>query len=299
MPKLLRHPADRRTTLWAFALLPGVAAAQYVWPAFAVWLLPLGLYTGFCAGVLAHNQNHRPAFRAPALNHAYGCWLSIFYGYPIFAWLPTHNKNHHVHVNRPGDAIATWRYGEHNDAWSAFRYFFVAARDQTPLTRAYLAQLKSRGPRQHRRFVTQGVCTFGGHAALIALAVFMHGPASGAAVYLSGFGVPALFALWSMFFINFVQHVHCDAWSEYDHSRNFVSPLGNFLVFNAGLHTAHHLQPSLHWSDLPAAHARIARFIRPELKQASVAGYCVRTYVLSVWDRRFGARPVAPEGRSS
>jgi fatty acid desaturase len=140
--------------------------------------------------------------------------------------------------------------------------------------------MKSRAPAQFRQLLVQGACTFGGHALLLASALFAHGPRLGAVVYLSAFGIPALFALWSMFFINFIQHVHCDAGSEYDHSRNFVSTPGNFLVFNAGLHTAHHLHPSLHWSDLPRAHARIAPFIRPELKQASIVWFCVRTYLL-------------------
>jgi fatty acid desaturase len=289
--KLLRHRADWRTLLWAFALLPGVAAAQYAAPALALWLLPLGLYTGFSAGVLAHNQNHRPTFRSSALNHAYACWLSVFYGHPIFAWLPTHNKNHHSYVNRPGDAIATGRYGTGNDAVRAVTYFFVAARDQAPLTRDYLAHKKSHAPRQYRRMIGQCVCTVGGHAALLVLALMLHGLRLGSTVYLSAFGAPALFSLWSMFFINFIQHIDCDAGSRYDHSRNFVSPVGNFLVFNAGLHTAHHLQPSLHWSELPAAHARIERFIRPDLKQRSIAAYCLRTYVWAAFE--FGRRRVA------
>lgn len=292
MSKLLRHPADRRTLVWAFALLPGVGALQYAWPSLALWLLPLGLYTGFCAGVLAHNQNHRPVFRGRRLNHAYACWVSLFYGYPIFAWLPTHNRNHHTYVNRAGDAIATWRYGDRNDWWHAASYFFVAARDQQPLTRDYIAHMKSRAPLQFRQLLVQTACTFGGHAALLAGALLAHGPRTGTVVYLSAFGIPALFALWSMFFINFIQHVHCDPASRYDHSRNFVSVLGNFLVFNAGLHTAHHLHPSLHWSDLPEAHARIAPFIRPELKQSSIVRFCARTYLLGALSSRFGTRAI-------
>lgn len=292
MSILLKHHADLRTLIWAFVLLPGVAALQYAWPALAIWLLPLGLYTGFCAGVLAHNQNHRPTFRPRALNLAYGCWLSVFYGHPIFAWLPTHNRNHHTYVNRSGDVIATWRYDDRNDWRRAFSYFFVAASDQMPLTRAYVAHVKARAPRQYRQLFAQGACVALGHAALLVTALALHGALLGIVVYVSAFGVPALFALWSMFFINFIQHVHCDADSTYDHSRNFVSPLGNFLVFNAGLHTAHHLHPSLHWSELPHAHARIAPFIRAELKQASIVAFCMRTYVLGALSPRFGTRPL-------
>ena len=48
-------------------------------------------------------------------NQIFGNWISIFYGYPTFAWIPTHNLNHHKYVNRAGDATITWRYtNRHN-----------------------------------------------------------------------------------------------------------------------------------------------------------------------------------------
>ena len=49
------------------------------------------------------------------------------------------------------------------------------------------------------------------------------------------FLVPALFALWTIMFFNYIQHVHTDPWSEHNHSRSLVSPLLNFLLFNNGL----------------------------------------------------------------
>ncbi|HMJ15481.1 MAG TPA: fatty acid desaturase [Polyangiaceae bacterium] len=290
--KLLRHRADWRTLLWAFVLMPGVGMLQYAVPALAGWLLPLGLYTGFCAGVLAHNHNHHPTFRARSLDLAYACWLSVFYGYPIFGWRPTHNGNHHRFVNRPGDAIATWQHSSENTWLAAASYFFAAAARQAPQTRRYVAKLKRHAPKQFRHIVAQGACAFGAHATLLAWALWTHGAITGALLYASAFGVPAFFALWSMFFINFIQHVHCDPSSKYDHSRNFVSPLGNFLVFNAGLHTAHHESPALHWAELPSAHARIAGQIRAELKQASIFGFCLRAYVLGAVNPRFRTRQI-------
>jgi beta-carotene hydroxylase len=294
--KFLRHAADRRTLFWAFVLMPGLSAAQFLEPRLAGWLLPLGLYAGFCAGVLTHNQNHRVLFRQRTLNELYGCWLSIFYGHPIFAWHPTHNRNHHRFTNRPGDASLTSQRSSENTAWVAFMYFFDAARSQGPLTRAYVERAKAQSPRTYRWLRAQLVCLVGAHVALLASAVWVYGSARGAFVYASAMGIPALFSLWSMMFINFIQHVHCDAWSKYDHSRNFVSPLGNFLVFNAGLHTAHHARPALHWSELPKAHAALAPFIDSELKQASIFGFCFRTYVLGAVSPRFRTRPLGALG---
>ena len=88
---------------------------------------------------------------------------------------------------------------------------------------------------------------------------------AGRGVWFFGFGVSAIFANWSMIFINYIQHVHADPWSEHNHSRNFVRKLGNWFVFNNGYHTAHHESAGLHWSKLPEAHAKIAHLIDPEL----------------------------------
>jgi len=93
-------------------------------------------------------------------------------------------------------------------------------------------------------------------------------------------------------FVNFIQHVHCDPWSEHDHSRNFTSRIGNFLVFNAGYHAAHHEHPGAHWSRLPELHAAIASRIHPELRQSSIFGFCLRAYLLGALMPRFRTRQV-------
>ena len=40
-------------------------------------------------------------------------------------------------------------------------------------------------------------------------------------------------------------------------SRNVEHPLYNLTSWNLGFHTAHHMYPGIHWSRLPALHARI------------------------------------------
>jgi len=111
-------------------------------------------------------------------------------------------------------------------------------------------------------------------------------------VYFFAFLMPALFALWSMMFINYIQHVHCDPWSKHNHSRNFVSRFGNFLVFNNGFHTVHHENAGTHWSKLPELHAKIAHEIAPELCQASIFGYCLEAYLLGAFSPRFRTHQV-------
>ena len=95
------------------------------------------------------------------------------------------------------------------------------------------------------------------------------------------FLLPALFALWTIMFFNYIQHVHTDPWSEHNHSRSWISPLLNFLLFNNGYHSAHHEMAGAHWSTLPELHARLAPDIDPRLNEQSFWWFCLRNYLLA------------------
>jgi fatty acid desaturase len=269
---------------------------------FFPWLLPLSLYFGFCAGVFSHNHNHCPVFKSRRMNAFYSSWLSIFYLYPTFVWIPSHNLNHHKYVNRAGDATITWRYSKKNTLFTSSTYYFVSAYWQAPVIGEYIAKAKAGNPSLYRQIVSQFVTVIGTHVSLLALAVFlqrpwMHNPfwhsaLLGARVYAFGFFIPALFANYSMIFINYIQHVHTDPWSEHNHSRNFVSKLGNWLVFNNGYHTAHHESAGLHWSKLADAHAKIDKLIDPALNQRSIFGYVLHAYILGIFSDRFRTKQV-------
>jgi fatty acid desaturase len=295
-----RFSSDYRTLFWAFVLFPAVMLAPSASPRLLAWTVPLSLYLGFCAGIFAHNHNHCPTFRNRAANDAFAAWVSVFYGHPIFAWIPTHNLNHHKYLNREGDAMITWRYSKKNTWLIASTYVFVSAYWQTALINAFIGRARTSAPRLHRRITLQKLGFRVAHAALFATAVLLHGWHVGAVVYAGTLGASIAGGLGGMMLINFIQHVHCDPWSEHNHSRNFVSKLGNFLVFNNGFHTAHHEHPGAHWSRLPELHARISHEIHPELCQPSVIGFCLRSYALgAVWPRfrtRQVGRPAYAQG---
>jgi beta-carotene hydroxylase len=295
---MLRHRPDWRTLLWAYVLFPAVGLAYYVEPRLVPWMLPVSLYFGFCAGVFSHNHNHCPTFKSRRLNAVHSSWISIFYGYPTFGWIPSHNLNHHKFVNKAGDASITWRYTNKNTWLVASTYYFVSAYFQGGTLKEYTAKAKTQNPTLYRQILAQRATVIGGHAAFLALgiaaAVLWHHMAwwHGVVLWLFGFGIPAAFSNWSMFFINYIQHVHTDPWSEHDHSRNFVSKFGNFMVFNNGFHTAHHESAGLHWSKLAAAHAKIAHRIHPELNQQSIFGFCIKAYLFGIFSRRFRTQQI-------
>ena len=240
-PMRPRYAADYRTLLW-LAAMHVVAFAPYVEPRLVPWLLPVSLYFGFCAGVFSHNHNHCPTFKSRRPTPFYAAWLSIFYGFPTFAWIPTHNLNHHKYVNKAGDATITWRYSKKN-TWLdrehvLLRLGVLAVGPDQGVHRA------RRAPRTARSTGRSSCSTrrwwarrWGSWRWPSRCTARQRGARSSTS---SGSAIPALFANWSMIFINYIQHVHADPWSEHNHSRNFVSKLGNLLVFNNGYHTAHH-----------------------------------------------------------
>jgi fatty acid desaturase len=98
--------------------------------------------------------------------------------------------------------------------------------------------------------------------------------------------VPTWLCALAMFVVvNLLQHDGCAPSSALDHSRNFHSKATNWLFFNSGYHTAHHLHPRAHWSELPAIHrAEVSGRIARHLECNSVIGFAVRGYA-------FGRRP--------
>jgi fatty acid desaturase len=290
----LRNSNDRRTLLWTLAM-PLVTAAQYARPSLLGYFTPLACYLALCAGVIAHNHNHCPTFAERRPNRLFALWLSLFYGYPTFAWIPTHNRNHHRFVNGAGDATATWRYGNRHDLPTAVSYFFVSSYWQSGPIKDYIRAAREKAPQLHRRIVNEYFVWAGAAVVLLGLAILLHGPALGLKVWFIASVLPAVFALWAIMLFNYEQHVHAAPYSEHNHSRSWAGRTVNFMLFNNGYHAAHHESPGAHWSELPRLHAALAPSIDPVLLEGSLSWYFVKNYVLAPFSPRFGTKQLGPE----
>lgn len=94
-----------------------------------------------------------------------------------------------------------------------------------------------------------------------------------------------------MLIFNYIQHVHTDEESRWNHSINFLSPILNFFLFNNGFHTIHHEKPLCHWSTLSESHDKIvASKISPELNGKSMWGYFWRVYILGLFTKQYQTR---------
>lgn len=298
---MLRNPRDRRTLLWVL-LAPAAVALQYANPQWVAYLSPVSFYLALACGIIAHNHNHCPTFASKRANQWFANWISIFYGYPTFAWIPTHNLNHHKFVNREGDATITWRITNRHNLLVAVTYFFVSSYYQSGPINDFIRNAKEKNRPVYRTILTQYAVWGGAYVLLLSLAIALHGVRTGFFVFGFSVGLPALFSLWTIMLFNYDQHAHTDPFSQYDHSRSFTSPVLNFLLFNNGYHAVHHEYPGKHWSELAALHAETAHLRHPSVNQRSLWWYWFKQYVLaalvpSLGTKQLGPGPMNPPAR--
>lgn len=291
----LKYAADYRTLLWTLVFTPSLVVAQYLRPDWVPWLSWLSFYFAIACGVIAHNHLHLSTFKSKWQSELFGDWISIFYGYPTFAWIPTHNLNHHRWLNKAGDATITWRFTNRHTSFVALTYFFVSAYYQSAPIKNFVRRAKETNPRLYRQIIRQHCIVWGAHALLLSTAIVLHGFKTGLFVWAMSLGLPAMFALWTLMFFNYEQHVHADAWSPTNHSRNFVGKALNFLLFNNGLHTSHHENARMHWSQLPKAHAQFEAAIDDRLKEPSLFWYLIKQYVLAPFLPRLGTQQLGAD----
>jgi fatty acid desaturase len=269
---MLKYKADIKTLLF----LSATTAIFFVqWnTGFHPLLYIVALYLAITVAVIAHNHNHVPMWKSQTMNLLTDYWITLFYGFPVFAWIPTHNRNHHKFNNKEGDHTITYRVSESNNILTLLSYPAISSYYQQSPIMGYLRDLWSRNRRRFFEAAFQYVAL----GILIGVTLWLDWRKS-----LLFIVIPHQVALFSVLIFNYIQHVHADEESEYNHSRNFVSRTTNWMLFNNGLHTAHHQRANIHWSELPAAHARIEHLIDPSLKERGFWPYILRTYVVGIF----------------
>jgi beta-carotene hydroxylase len=276
MSQYLRYKADRRTLLY-MVVTTAVLIIQWVLPSFNIGLFVLCLFMAVSVSVIAHNHNHVPMWRSHLLNILTDYWITLFYGFPAFAWIPTHNNNHHKFNNREGDYTLTYRFTEANNFLTLVSYPSISGYYQQTPIRKYLMHLWGTKRSRFLLAASQYVVI----ALFYAIALMMDWKK--AVLYVI---IPNQVALFAVLIFNYVQHVHADEESRWNHSRNFVGLL-NAVLFNNGYHTIHHEHPGIHWSETPVAAKEIEGLIDPILIEKSFWRFIFRSYFLGTIMPRF------------
>lgn len=284
---MLRYAADIRTLAY-MAVTTGVFILLWTTdiPGAPFWLVyVLYLFLSIAVTVIAHNHNHLPIWRNSTLNSITDYWLTVFYGFPAFAWIPTHNMNHHALNNKEGDYTITYRLTEHNHLLMLLFYPMMSSYYQQKPIRDYLGMLRTKSPSKFALAVGQ-------YAALILwIGIGLYLDWQKALLYII---IPQQVGLFSVLVFNYVQHVHADEESPINHSRNFTGFL-NVLLFNNGYHTVHHDRAGTHWSKSPEAHKAVADKIDPALIERSFWWYIFRVYFLGAFIPRFRTKSMRLE----
>lgn len=276
---MLRYKADRITV---FYMVATTASLLLHWnlPKFNILLFLLQLVMAATVFVIAHNHNHLPTWKSPLLNRLTGYWITFFYGFPNFVWLPTHNLNHHKYNNTAGDDTITYRYSEKNNLVTLLTYPSISGYFQQRPIYKFLFGLRTTKPVEFWYCLSQYFVL----AALLAMTFYLNWKKTLLLII-----IPQQFCTFSVLILNYLQHVHADEESRYNHSRNFTGKL-NKLLLNNGFHTAHHETMGLHWSKLSEAHAKIEMHIDDRLKEKSLFWFLFRVYILGLFMPRFRTR---------
>ncbi|MCW8804590.1 MAG: fatty acid desaturase [Ignavibacteriaceae bacterium] len=280
----LKEAADVKSLIYIF-ITTALFITQWMWLGVNSFIYTWYLFMAVAVAVMTHNHNHLPMWRSKVMNVLTDWWLTVFYGFPIFAWIPTHNKNHHKFNNREGDDSITYRVSEKNNFLTLISYPTISGYYQQKAIMVYLKEMKANNKEKFWVSISQYVVL----VLWVAAALIIDWEKALLFVI-----IPQQVSLFSVLIFNYVQHVHADEESEWNHSRNYTGFL-NFLLFNNGYHTIHHHKAGLHWNKVPEAHKEIEKNIDPILLERSFWWYIFRSYILSLFVPKFRTKSMRLE----
>lgn len=282
---MLRYKEDIKTVLFLVATT-ALIYANWIQEEFNPLLWGALMFLSVSVTTITHNHNHLRIWKSKAMNRFQDYWLTVLYGFPVFAWIPTHNKNHHKFNNRRGDYTITYRVSEKNNLLTLLTYPTISSYYQQHSIRDYLKTMWRKRRSEFFWSVSQYLVLATWIGAFLLL------DWKKALLYIVA---PQQFALFSVLAFNYLQHVHADEESERNHSRNVDGKIFNFFMFNNGYHTVHHDQPGLHWSLTAEAHEEVADEVDPRLNETSFWWLITRVYILGLFIPKFRTKSMRME----
>lgn len=205
----------------------------------AVLLLPL---QGSLSAV-NHNHHHRNMFRAGWANRLLEVGMYLETGVSPYAWTLHHVIGHHRYYLDPAKDTSPWldRQGRVMGRWRyCFRNALMIYPECVRIGRSYPGVL--------RKFVWMFIAS----NLLLGLLLWLD-PAKTLILFV----LPMLGMLLFLVDTTFEHHVGLDTEDEMAATNTRLDWFYNVCSWNLGYHTAHHVRPGLHWTELPAFHQTI------------------------------------------
>lgn len=273
MTNLLVHREDYRSIVFVLItllllMLPFAVPVNSPW--ILPWLLASSLFCFSCC-IINHNHVHKPVFHGTRANACFAALLTFAKGHSSAGVILAHNYNHHRHNGDSNDWIRPQLAGASRGLMRLLRFLIAATLSMARGRRE--AGMSCLSPEIRRQLLRERILLWLLVFALLLLDV---------ETFILFVAIPWAMGITLLIGVNLLQHDGCQSASQYDHSRNFVGSLGNWFFFNNGYHTAHHMLPALHWSQLPDWHnAHVTPAIDKNLEQPSVLRFLFRHYLFS------------------
>ena len=253
--KWIAHPADRWNVARALAA-PFLLFAPFVVSLFSGYEIAYAIVAFMLVGktnYLLHLHIHRPFSRNPALNLALDLSMGSVSGMVSSNWRIQHLYGHHRGIDLPyrGDRGIFQNYSVIRavafSAGSLWQTFY------SPLRESYRKGLLQdvRTPIRYRWAFCEQLLL------LLLIAILMYWQPRLTLIYLLPWYLATHFITR---YVDYLNHYGCDETSEnpYQRANNSLSWWFNLTTHNFGYHTAHHIRPGAHWTELPAIHRTIA-----------------------------------------
>lgn len=254
---LFKHAEDRLPVAIAVSLTALDFVAYFwlgsPWALLGYWalmVLPKGILSAW-----NHHHQHVHTFRHPALNRLLELSYALHTGMTSHAWLLHHVLGHHLNFLDQTQDESRWKRAD-GSRMGMLEYTVVTAATAYP--RAY--RVGKRHPAHQRVFLLYSALT-----ALLVIALVAAKPLHGLVLFVLPMIVSLLYTAW----VTYDHHAGLESDDDTHASYNIMNRWFNRLTGNLGYHTAHHHRQGVHWSRLPALHARIAHRIPAHLFRKS------------------------------
>lgn len=259
-------PIMRRSDWLTLALLGSLSVCYFLMLQWQVWwLIPVACVLCVSACAAKHNHTHCPTFGYRGMNRLMDFWLTALTGTSASGIRVAHQILHHGNNQSPDDFVRCSLVSNLSPGRALLKYVPLVVKEVWKTKHDNSIHIRS--ATLARDCLLERIFLW---AVIVALFVSF-GPFVLVAVV-----IPWIFGQWFLIAMNLPQHDGCDADSKWAHSRNVTGRLANGLFLNNGFHTAHHLWPARHWSDLPSLHSgEVAAHLPSRLACGSLAGFWI------------------------
>lgn len=238
-----------RTDIPAAVLVFAVFAVQ-LWAFFSVHnplvlagIVALLMLVQVSCGAVCHNHHHVNTFTRAWANRLIEVVMYLQTGTSPFSWTIHHNIGHHHDYLDQSRDPSRWQEAD-GRTMHRLKYDFCNA----ALIYPEIWKIGRRYPALFARFKRWLLISN-----LALLGFVLIDPVNALIV----FAAPMVIMLVVLLDNTYQQHSGLDTGSHYTASRNVEHWLYNLTSWNLGYHTAHHIHPGVHWSELPALHERM------------------------------------------